>query len=64
MPKVGHVDANLVGAAGFDAYAQKGGEGAGGQGFVAGDGVAAFFPDGHLLAMNGVPADGEFDGGG
>jgi hypothetical protein len=61
MSEAGHVNADLMGAAGFDAHAQERGEGAGGEGFVAGAGGAAFFRDGHFLAVDGMAADGEID---
>ena len=61
MSEAGHVNADLMGAAGFDAHAQERGEGAGGEGFVAGEGGAAFFRDGHFLAVDGMAADGEID---
>ena len=64
MAEVGEVDADLVGAAGFDADAQEAGEGAGGENLVVRDGGAAFFRDGHLLAVDGMAANGKCDGAG
>ena len=64
MAEVGEVDADLVGAAGFDADAQEGCQRPGGEDFVVRDGGPAFFRDGHFLAVDGMAADGQFHGAG
>jgi hypothetical protein len=64
MAEVGEVDADLVGAAGFDADAQEGCQRPGGEDFVVRDGGPAFFRDGHFLAVDGMAADRELHGAG
>jgi hypothetical protein len=62
MPEVFQMHANLVGASGFWLALHQGFAFAGLEHAVVGEGIAASFHDGHLLAVDGVAADGGLDG--